>query len=88
MSLITPRSLHDNALAHKDDGASFLFDEYANTFARLIADPKTDTPIVLGVHSKWGSGKTTLLKMLKAKLGRAAGLLQLPLERLVAHVRD
>ena len=68
MPLITPRILHDNALAHKNDGASFLFDEYANIFARLIADPKTDTPIVRGVHGKWGSGKTTLLKMLRTKL--------------------
>ncbi len=65
--LITPNIIHDHALG-KDDPSSFLFDEYAKTFARLIAESKTATPIVVGVSGKWGSGKTTLLKMIKDHL--------------------
>ncbi len=65
--LITPNIIHDHALG-KDDQPSFLFDEYAKTFARLIAESKTATPIVVGVSGKWGSGKTTLLKMIKDHL--------------------
>ena len=66
--LITPHILPDHALKNKGEGAGFLFDEYAKTFARLIAESKTDTPIVLGISGKWGSGKTTLLKMIKDHL--------------------
>lgn len=65
--LITPNIIHDHALG-KDDQPSFLFDEYAKTFARLIAESKTVTPIVVGVSGKWGSGKTTLLQMIKDHL--------------------
>ncbi|MBI5716013.1 MAG: SUMF1/EgtB/PvdO family nonheme iron enzyme [Chloroflexi bacterium] len=65
--LITPHIIHDHALG-KNDQPSFLFEEYAKTFARLIAESKTATPIVVGVSGKWGSGKTTLLKMIKDHL--------------------
>ncbi|HKZ69419.1 MAG TPA: SUMF1/EgtB/PvdO family nonheme iron enzyme, partial [Anaerolineales bacterium] len=39
-----------------------------DTFARLVADPTTRTPLVIGVSGKWGSGKSTLLKRIQAKL--------------------
>lgn len=69
-SLITPEIFHDQPLepGRKGDEAFFRFEEYATTFARLIASPATRTPLVIGISGKWGSGKTTLLKLLRAKL--------------------
>jgi len=71
-SLITPNLFHDLPLepdwVGDKDKAFFRFEDYANTFARLIAAPGTRTPLVLGVSGKWGSGKTTLLKLLRSKL--------------------
>jgi formylglycine-generating enzyme required for sulfatase activity len=68
--LITPRILHDLPLdpAHAEDHVEFNFDDYADTFARLVADPTTRTPLVIGVSGRWGSGKSTLLKRIQAKL--------------------
>ena len=68
--LITPEIFHDQPLepGRKGDEAFFRFEEYATTFARLIASPRTRTPLVIGVSGKWGSGKTTLLRLLRAKL--------------------
>jgi hypothetical protein len=65
--LLTPRLLHDYPLLRPQD-AEFNFQTYANTFARLVADPNTDTPLVIGMSGKWGSGKTTLLRTLQGKL--------------------
>ncbi|MBI3244471.1 MAG: SUMF1/EgtB/PvdO family nonheme iron enzyme [Chloroflexi bacterium] len=72
--LLTPRILHDLPLDQPDDVAEFNFHEYTNTFARLIADPATRTPLVIGVSGKWGSGKTTLLRTLQAKLDETQAL--------------
>lgn len=66
--LLTPRLLSDLPLDQPGDRAEFNFHEYADTFARLIADPGTRTPLVIGMSGKWGSGKTTLLRTLQAKL--------------------
>jgi len=68
--LITPNLFHDLPLepGWGDDKAFFRFEDYANTFARLIASTGTRTPLVLGMSGKWGSGKTTLLKLLRSKL--------------------
>lgn len=72
--LLTPRILHDLPLDQPGDVAEFNFHEYTNTFARLIADPATRTPLVIGVSGKWGSGKTTLLRTLQAKLDETQAL--------------
>ncbi len=72
--LLTPRILHDLPLDQPGDVAEFNFHEYTNTFARLIADPATRTPLVIGVSGKWGSGKTTLLRTLQAKLNETQAL--------------
>ena len=45
--LITPRILHDQPLDQLDDRAEFHFDDYANTFARLVTDRTTRTPLVI-----------------------------------------
>ncbi|MEK6573838.1 MAG: P-loop NTPase fold protein, partial [Chloroflexota bacterium] len=66
--LITPRILHDQPLDQPDDRAEFHFDDYANTFARLVTDRTTRTPLVILVSGKWGSGKTTLLRKTQSKL--------------------
>ena len=69
--LITPRVLHDQPLdrgRRPKDQAEFNFEDYANTFARLIAERATETPLVLGISGSWGSGKTTLLKLIQTKL--------------------
>jgi len=69
--LITPRILHDQPLDLAfvlDEVPEFYFDAYADTFARLIADRNTRTPLVLGVSGPWGSGKTTLLRLIQAKV--------------------
>ncbi len=66
--LITPRILHDQPLDQLDDRAEFHFDDYANTFARLVTDRTTRTPLVILVSGKWGSGKTTLLRKIQSKL--------------------
>jgi len=76
-NLITPHIIHDLPIAREKDGdPQFSFDAYANTFARLIADRKTRTPIVIGVSGKWGSGKTTLLKTIQAKLDETSHRLE------------
>ncbi|MEK7325100.1 MAG: SUMF1/EgtB/PvdO family nonheme iron enzyme [Chloroflexota bacterium] len=72
--LLTPRILHDLPLDQPGDVAEFNFNEYASTFARLIADPATRTPLVIGMSGKWGSGKTTLLRTLQAKLNETQAL--------------
>lgn len=69
--LITPRVIHDQPLDQAlapEEKPEFYFDAYANTFARLIADRETRTPLVLGISGAWGSGKTTLLKLIQSKV--------------------
>ncbi len=63
----TPSILPDNPLRH-DDEAKFHFDDFAATLARLVANPKTRTPLTIGISGQWGSGKTTLLKRVKKLL--------------------
>lgn len=68
----TPHILSDSPLREKDE-ASFHFDQFAITLARLIADPETRTPLTIGISGKWGSGKTTLLRRVKVLLDRRDG---------------
>lgn len=63
----TPYILSDLPL-QGEEKSSFYFQEIAITMARLIANPKTHTPLTLGISGKWGSGKTTLLMRVKALL--------------------
>ncbi|MFZ5904541.1 MAG: P-loop NTPase fold protein [Chloroflexota bacterium] len=65
----TPQILSDSPLRDADE-ASFHFDHFAITLARLIADPETRTPLTIGISGKWGSGKTTLLRRVKVLLDR------------------
>ena len=46
----------------------FGFEEYADTLAGLIVNPKNQTPLVIGVYGPWGSGKTTLMKAIQGRL--------------------
>ncbi|MEI6614744.1 MAG: SUMF1/EgtB/PvdO family nonheme iron enzyme, partial [Chrysiogenales bacterium] len=39
----------------------FGYTDYAKTIAGIIANPKNETPLVIGVYGAWGSGKTTLM---------------------------
>ncbi len=50
-SLLTPALYHDLPLdpARVKDKAYFRFEDYANTLARLIAAPETQTPLVIGL---------------------------------------
>jgi len=66
--LLTPHIIPDAPLSRDDQGIAFRFDEYAKTFARLIAESQNETPIVVGISGRWGSGKTTLLEMIKGHL--------------------
>ncbi|NWG35432.1 MAG: SUMF1/EgtB/PvdO family nonheme iron enzyme [Chloroflexi bacterium] len=68
----TPQILSDSPLRDKDE-ASFHFDQFAITLARLVADPETRTPLTIGISGKWGSGKTTLLRRVKVLLDRRDG---------------
>jgi formylglycine-generating enzyme required for sulfatase activity len=65
----TPKILSDLPIKDGRD-ASFHFNEFAVTLARLIADKKTLTPLVIGINGAWGSGKTTLLRCLQEKLDK------------------
>lgn len=63
----TPEIMHDAPLQdHKS--ADFHFDDFAATLARLVASPKTATPLVIGINGAWGSGKTSLLLRVKNML--------------------
>ncbi|HSG41815.1 MAG TPA: SUMF1/EgtB/PvdO family nonheme iron enzyme [Anaerolineales bacterium] len=63
----TPEILHDAPLDN-DKKADFKFDDFAATFARLIAYKDTETPLTIGVNGAWGSGKTSLLLRVKNML--------------------
>jgi formylglycine-generating enzyme required for sulfatase activity len=57
---------------HSDSPATqavrFGFDSYADTLAGLIANPKNETPLVIGIYGQWGSGKTTLMQAIRERL--------------------
>lgn len=63
----TPEIMHDAPL-HDHKSADFHFDDFAATLARLVASPKTETPLVIGINGAWGSGKTSLLLRVKNML--------------------
>lgn len=44
------------------------FGPYAKTFADIILNPNTETPLTIGIFGSWGSGKTSLMKMIEARL--------------------
>lgn len=68
----TPEIMHDAPLTDNKP-ADFHFDDFAATFARLIASPKTETPLAIGINGAWGSGKTTLLQRVKKMLDYPKG---------------
>ena len=59
--------MHDVPLSDKKT-ADFHFDDFAATFARLIAHKDTETPLAIGINGAWGSGKTSLLLRVKNML--------------------
>ena len=63
----TPEIMHDAPL-HDHKSADLHFDDFAATLARLVASPKTETPLVIGINGAWGSGKTSLLLRVKNML--------------------
>lgn len=63
----TPEILQDAPL-RDERNADFHFDDFAATFARLIASPATETPLAIGISGAWGSGKTSLLLRIKNML--------------------
>jgi formylglycine-generating enzyme required for sulfatase activity len=51
------------------DGAHhFGFSDYAETFAKIIADQANRTPLTIAINGAWGSGKTTLMKTIRETL--------------------
>lgn len=44
------------------------FAPYANTIANIILNPKTSTPLTIGIFGSWGSGKTSLMRMVERRL--------------------
>ncbi len=44
------------------------FAPYAQTLADIVADPTTETPLVIGVFGDWGSGKTSLMRMIERRI--------------------
>lgn len=46
----------------ESEAPQFRFDEYAQSIADVIGNPKNKTPLVIGLYGEWGSGKTTLMK--------------------------
>ena len=65
--LVTPQIFADLPLEAKDE-ARFQFEAYADTFARIIVNPETDTPLTICISGEWGTGKTTLMKAIRARL--------------------
>lgn len=63
----TPEIMHDAPLTN-NKSADFHFDDFAATFARLIANHETETPLAIGINGAWGSGKTSLLLRVKNML--------------------
>jgi len=72
-SLVTPQIFADLPLEAKDE-ARFQFEAYADTFARIIANPDTDTPLTICISGEWGTGKTTLMKAIRARLDQTSDM--------------
>jgi hypothetical protein len=47
---------------------AFGFVAYAEEFALLMNDPRTDTPLTVAISGPWGSGKTSLAELLCRRL--------------------
>jgi len=71
--LVTPQIFADLPLEAKDE-TRFQFEAYADTFARIIANPKTDTPLTICISGEWGTGKTTLMKAIRARLDQTCDM--------------
>ncbi len=69
IELYTPYIVTDEPVEEtRGERAYFQFEEYAKTFARIIAAKRTRTPLTIGVHGDWGTGKTTLMKAIEEQL--------------------
>jgi len=69
IELITPWIVTDEPVdKRRDERAYFQFEEYARTFARIIAARRTRTPLTIGIHGGWGTGKTTLMRAIEEQL--------------------
>ena len=71
--LVTPQIFADLPLGVEDE-ARFQFEAYADTFARIIANPDTDTPLTICISGEWGTGKTTLMKAIRARLDQTCNM--------------
>jgi len=66
---ITPWIVTDEPVEERrGERAYFQFEEYAKTFARIIAAKRTRTPLTIGIHGEWGTGKTTLMRAIEEQL--------------------
>ena len=72
-SWITPAIFNDQPLEPDRASSYFQFDNYARTFARIIASTGTRTPLTIGISGEWGSGKTTLMQAIQAYLDGTTG---------------
>ncbi|WP_445150481.1 KAP family P-loop NTPase fold protein [Baekduia sp. Peel2402] len=45
---------------------------YAEALAAFICDPRTTTPLTVGIKAPWGAGKTSLMRMVAQELARGA----------------
>jgi formylglycine-generating enzyme required for sulfatase activity len=71
---ITPFIFNDQPLRpERGDSPYFQFDNYARTFARIIASTDACTPLTIGIHGEWGCGKTTLMRAIRAGLDQTSG---------------
>jgi formylglycine-generating enzyme required for sulfatase activity len=69
IELYTPYIVTDEPVEEtRGERAYFQFEEYAKTFARIIAAKRTRTPLTIGVHGDWGTGKTTLMRAIEEQL--------------------
>lgn len=75
IELITPWIATDEPVEERrGERAYFQFEEYAKTFARIIAAKCTRTPLTIGIHGDWGTGKTTLMRAIEEQLQSTQGL--------------
>ncbi|MGE5225106.1 MAG: P-loop NTPase fold protein [Omnitrophica WOR_2 bacterium] len=57
----------DDQPAEKD---ALHFTHHCQAFKELITDPRTRTPLVIGIFGRWGTGKTTFMTLLRKELRR------------------
>jgi hypothetical protein len=67
----TPLIFNDQPLQPARERTYFQFENYARTFARLIASADTRTPLTIGINGDWGSGKTTLMRAIQVQLDQS-----------------